>query len=61
MNLPEEKKTRERNFLESKIRLLSEFVWENRIINRILSEWITQFDEHDDIEHDEQMPRAVLA
>ena len=49
-----------RDALESKIRMLSKFVWEQRVNNRILEDWVLQFDEDSDIEKDEQLHALFL-
>lgn len=46
--------------LEGKIKFLNDATWENRINGGLVSEWITQFDEADDVEDDEQIHALFL-
>ena len=53
-------KNRERERLENKIKLLNEAVWEHRVNNNLVTEWIAQFNEQNTIEYDEQIQVLFL-
>lgn len=46
--------------LEDKIKLLNEAIWEHRVNNELVNDWITQFQEAPDVENDEQIQALFL-
>ena len=59
--MSQEDKERNREDLESKIKLLNESIWERRVPHLALSEWIAQFGAAEDIQFDEQYHALFLA
>lgn len=49
-----------REGLEEKIKMLSHHIWESRAGGEIVSEWLSQFASHPDVENDEQMHALFL-
>ena len=49
-----------RESLEDKIKLLNEAIWENRVDDVVVREWMAQFETATEIENDEQMQALFL-
>ena len=57
----QESKEKSKEALESKIKLLNDSIWEQRVPHVALAEWIAQFNAAEDIQSDEQYHALFLA